>query len=224
MRHSAHQATVHKIATGLLFAWLAGWGLQPTLARAAATNSPPVPDARFITQRNIFNPNRYAVTLDGRPQFNPRTIAQAPGFSLVGTMIYEKGAFAFFDGTEPQYKKVIKASGTIADYQVSEITPKYVTLQTSTNHVTLPVGMQMKRLGGEWALVAGTDSSSGSSNGGSGSSDRGSGNRRFGRRSADQNAGSGSAAAPTSAPSGGGGNASDILQKLMQQREKELQK
>ena len=226
MMGTTNNSTMRAAAAGLLVAGLTC--LVTGISACAAqgnTNSPPVPDYRFIAQRNIFNPNRYA-TSDEHPQFSPQVVARAPGFALVGTMIYDKGAFAFFDGTESQYKKVIKNSGSIADYQVAEINAKYVTLQANTNRVTLPVGMQMKRIGESWELVAGTDLPFVSSGGG-GSSEREYGNRRFGRRSENggNNSGAGASAVTPAAPSSASSaDVSEVMKRLMQQREKELQK
>ena len=211
----------------LLFALIPALAFPPSVGNAAATNSPPnavatnspasaaitnnPPSAdsfqafRIIAQRNIFNPNRYAGRTSG-PR-NPRQIAREPGFALVGTMIYEKGAFAFFDGTDSQYKKVLKPSDTIADYRVAEIAPSYVKLETSGNQTTLPVGMQMKEIDGKWELTEGTESLG---------------------RSSDTSSGAPSsettAEASSETSSGGSSGADAILRRLMQQREKELEK
>ncbi len=213
-------------ALGVVAAVFWSAGSSSTLAQTT-TNKPPVPDYRFVAQRNIFNPNRFPSSGGDRPRPSGQALARAPGFALVGTMIYEKGSFAFFDGTDAQYKKVIKNSGTIGDYQVAEIAAKYVTLQADTNRVTLPVGMQMKKLGETWELVAGTDAAIGgaSTSGFSGGRDREYSNRRFGRRAAQDNSSSSeqtdSAPAPAPAPTG---DVSDVMKRLMQQRERELQK
>jgi hypothetical protein len=108
---------------------------------------------RIISERNIFNPNR-----SGR---NPRadgTKTQKPpkvdSFALLGTLSYEKGRFAFFDGSSPDYKKALKPSDTIAGYQVTEITASSVKLAaTNQPTINLLVGMQMKREEqGPWSM------------------------------------------------------------------------
>src|SRR5437016_4611968 len=78
---------------------LAGVFLCVLKARAQ-TNSSSAPDFnsfRIITQRNIFDPNRSGI---GRPftRHNPSSNRTIDAFALVGTMSYEKGKFAFFDG------------------------------------------------------------------------------------------------------------------------------
>ncbi len=76
----------------------------------------------------------------------------------MGTLIDKRGEFAFFTGSDSKYKKVLKISGTIADYKVTQVTPGYVELESaSSNQVKMTVGMQMKKLdAGEWQLVDGT--------------------------------------------------------------------
>jgi len=66
-------------------------------------------------------------------------------FTLVGTMSYEKGTFAFFDGTSPEYRKAAKMDDTIASYTITRITANSVGLSSGTNQVELRVGMQMRR-------------------------------------------------------------------------------
>jgi hypothetical protein len=68
-------------------------------------------------------------------------------------MSYEKGLFAFFDGTSSDYRKVLKTQDAIAGYKVMDIAPNQVKLASGTNEVTLPVGMQMRRKEeGGWTL------------------------------------------------------------------------
>jgi hypothetical protein len=227
MNPSGYKKAAGNRTAWLLLALIPVLTLLPSVGNAVATNSPPnvaatnnPPKAvatnsptsavsfetfRIIAQRNIFNPNRYARG-QGGPR-NPRQIARAPGFALVGTMIYGKGAFAFFDGTDSQYKKVLKPSDTIADYRVAEIAPSYVKLETGGNQTTLPVGMQMKEIDGKWELAEGTES--------------------LGRSSDNPGGASVSEKTTEAGPetsSGGGSDADAILKRLMQQREKELQK
>jgi hypothetical protein len=227
MNRSRNNGPSSRRPTRFLFAVMAA-ALLPLTAGAAGTNvssaANSVPSYRFIAQRNIFNPNRYAGSGEGR-LLNPQRVATAPGFALVGTMLYERGAFAFFDGTDSQYKKVLQAPGVIADYRVAEVTSGYVKLQgatsLSTNQIVLPIGMQLKKLGeGDWQLVAGAEFASGSS----GSSYRRNRNDRTSEGSSSASASETSAAADKGISSGTGGSASDVLKRLMEQREKELQK
>ena len=124
---------------------------------------------KIITQRNIFDPNR---TTPGRPRRSedrPKPV-RVDYLNLVGAMSYEKGSFAFFDGTSSEYRKSVKAGDSIAGYNVAEVTPNQVTLESDGKKVHLPVGAQLKRQDeGEWQLNS-TPESFTSSGGGSPSS------------------------------------------------------
>ena len=111
---------------------------------------------RIIWERNIFNPNRSPYNRFTRTETRrePGRRRRIESFALVGTMSYEKGRFAFFEGSISQYQKVLEASNTIGDYTISEITTSHVKLQgTNGQAIEMPVGMQMKREEeGEWML------------------------------------------------------------------------
>ena len=149
---------------------------------------------KIIVDRNIFDPNRF-------PHAGPRPIAAKSksfdSLTLVGTMSYEKGTFAFFDGTSAEYKKVLKLTDSIAGYKVTNIAPNAVKLATGTNEVELTVGGQLRREeNGPW-LLAGQSTS---------------------YASTPASTSSGGAASATTS---GSGAESDIIKKLMQRREKE---
>ena len=161
---------------------------------------------RFVTERNIFDPNRYARSSPDRPNYHPTVSRSAPSFTLVGTMNYQKGMFAFFDGNSSDLRKVLyqSDSNSIAGYTVAEITPTGVKLQSADKKKTVPmkIGEIMRQMGNEWQLagqgeVAATAMDGAAPAAGSSSSD------------------TGSAAAPAAAPN-------DILKKLMEQRQKEI--
>ncbi len=191
--------------------WLAlALALVNGLFAGAQSNGVPGPTAyssfsRFITERNIFDPSRYAHNA-ARPYQSARTIHSTPTFTLVGTMSYEKGMFAFFDGNNSDLRKVLfqSDSNSIAGYTVVEITLAGVKLQTADKKQTvqMKIGEMMRLEGKEWQpagrgeLAANTAESAASAVEGS-SPDAG--------------------AAPASA-----GEPNDILKKLMQQREQEL--
>ena len=137
--------------------------LELKRAMAEAAESPreePAPVAgleafRIIFDRNIFNPNRSARRLASGRSESPRPVRRER-FTLVGTMSYEKGHFAFFDGSSAEFRKVAQPDETIAGYRIVEIAANSVTL-ASTNGppVQLVVGMQMQREDdAEWQLSA----------------------------------------------------------------------
>ena len=107
---------------------------------------------KIITQRNIFDPNRSA---PGAPRRNVETPKpkRIDYLSLVGAMSYEKGRFAFFDGTSSEYRKSVKPGDSIAGYKVADVAQNKVTLQNGDEKIELPVGGQLKREDeGEWRV------------------------------------------------------------------------
>ena len=159
---------------------------------------------QIITDRNIFNQSRsggrsrnYTRT---RSERRPRTDA----FTLRGTMSYEKGLFAFFDGTSSDYRKAVQPVDTIAGFKVLSVSPESVKLEANGKQVDLQVGMQMKRPeGGDWQLAdAGETFDASSSSSGTG----------------DTN----TTPANTTETVASTGGESDALKRLMQKREQEL--
>ncbi|HMC67329.1 MAG TPA: hypothetical protein VKI65_20505, partial [Gemmataceae bacterium] len=96
---------------------------------------------RVVADRNIFNPNRQGYR-SGGSRTRPRSVET---FALVGIMSYEKGTFAFFDGSGSEYRKALRTNDTIAGYQLTAIEPNAVKLAIQTNEFELRVGMQMRR-------------------------------------------------------------------------------
>ena len=108
---------------------------------------------RVISDRNIFNPNRFARS-SGRTRTESRPASRVESFTLVGLMAYEKGVFAFFDGTSANYRKTLEADGTISEFKITGLSPKQVKLVSGTNEFTLHVGMQVRREDeGDWFLT-----------------------------------------------------------------------
>jgi hypothetical protein len=179
---------------------------------AAQPNGVPGPTdyerfSSFITQRNIFNPSRFAI-IPGRPQPVFPQRRYTPAFTLVGTMSYEKGMFAFFDGNQNNLRKVLyqSESNSIAVFTVAEITPSSVTLQTADKKQTvqMKIGQTMRQEGTSWQLAESGQMFAGTSSG-------------EGPAPAADSSSPDTSAAPSAALEG-----NDVLKKLMQQREQEL--
>jgi hypothetical protein len=126
----------------------------------AQTNGVPGPAdyvqfSQFVTDRNIFDPNRVPHTIY-TPRVRVRTtrtrVSAAPAFSLVGTMSYAKGVFAFFNGNNPDLKKALPVNAQIADYTVRQIAPGRVWLESADKKETLElkVGDVMRQDGASW--------------------------------------------------------------------------
>lgn len=166
-----------------------------------ATNGRPAYSTfSLITQRNIFDPNR-------RPGMPPRQYTptvrppRAEYFALRGTASLGPNTFAVFDGTSSEYHKDLKVADTIAGYKVTRITDDAVKLAAGTNAIELRVGMQMRRQeGGPWLPSAASETFATTANPASAPSTSG------GATNVDP---------PPSGPE------SDVLQRLMKQREQE---
>lgn len=151
---------------------------------------------RILSERNIFNQNRTARSAV-RDTPKPRRAPVVQSLSLVGTMSYAKGSFAFFDGTSSDSKKPVKAGDRIAGYQVKEVKTSGVTITNDSQQFDLKVGQQLRREDeGEWQLSAAPIVAASASN------------------SETKQEGTGSSA--------GSGSEEEALRRLMEKRAKEL--
>jgi hypothetical protein len=155
---------------------------------------------RLIVDRNIFNPNRSgrsSRSADEAPAVRTDTIA------FVGTMDYDKGVFAIFDGSEAGFRKKLRAGDSVGPFAIKRVTSDSVDLEREGQASTLKIGQQLRRPeGGEWS-VSGIDLSRPDAT----SSRSG----YLGRPAAD----------PSAAPAIPS-DASDTLRRLMEQRQKQL--
>jgi hypothetical protein len=159
----------------------------------SATNRLEFAAFRIITERNIFNARRSGRS--GNANRETRPAARVEAFTLVGILSYEKGPLAFFDGTSSEFKKALKPEETIAGYRVLDIAGNRVNLATGTNRIELSVGMQLRREDeGGWRVT----------------------DRR------DVAATTPSPAAAAAAASGAESEPSDVLKRMLEQREKEM--
>lgn len=200
------RGSVGAARAGVLWVLLGLLG-YPTLGADEPRESRRQDEASFkiIAERNIFNSNRSGRT-NSRREAAPRPATRVESISLVGTMSYEKGRFAFFDGSSSQYRKTVKSQEAIGGCKVVAIGPRSVTVETGGKPIEIPVGMHLRREDdGGWEL-----STRGESSGGVGP----------GRGSVDSN-GPPSGGAPSGSGSGGG-EMSEVLKRLLEQREKEM--
>ncbi len=150
---------------------------------------PDYSDFKLIADRNIFDPNRVPHR-PGAPTVRPKTIES---FALVGVMSYDKGTFAFFDGSSAEYRKAVKVSDTIGGFRLTNIEGNTIKLSSGTNQVELHVGMQLRREeGGGWVPSSQAESYA-----------------------------SVSSPTTTNADSGSSGSDNDVLEKLRKRREQE---
>jgi len=169
---------------------------------ATASSAPDFSAYRIISERNIFDPNRSPRRASNAQRPRPKTV---DSFALVGIMTYEKGAFAFFDGTRGDFKRAVKESGEIAGFKVASVSPDAVRLASGEQQFDLKVGMQLRREEeGPWEPSSQTASYA-----------SGPGSRSSAASPAP------APSAPPAAPSTSGGSADDVLRRLMQRREQE---
>ena len=174
----------------------------PFGAPAQETNSggrPEFQSFRIITQRNIFNPNRSARREPTRTESEPERRVRVDSVALLGTMSYEKGWVAFFDGSDRDYRKAVHPGDTIAEHKVAEIAANHVKLESGTNQpIELKVGTGMKKRDeGAWEVNDRVETAV---------------------------AASASTPASPSTDTNASDGESDIVKRLMKQREQELQK
>ena len=120
----------------------------------------------LITERNIFNPNRSArAEVRTITRTEPERRVRTERFALLGTMSYEKGRYAFFDGSSSDFRKVAKPEDMIAGFKISEVAPTCVKLEMANGQILeLCVGMQLKKRDDEpWELAGKADAAEGTS-------------------------------------------------------------
>ncbi len=88
-----------------------------------------------------------------------RTRIAAPGIVLVGTMSYEKGLFAFFNGNSADLKKALQVGEKIADYTITDISPNRVKLESADKQqqFDLKVGDGLRQENGKWVFSGAGD-------------------------------------------------------------------
>ena len=148
------------------------------LSSAQDTNAPTRPEFsnfKLVTERNIFNARRRGRTTGDRPARRPGVRAEYA--ALAGTMSYDQGNYAFFDGSSSEFSKSVKVSDSIAGFTVTDIQRSFIKLEAGTNKLELQVGMELKReQGGDWQIAERTEQTRTVS-------DRGAyGRRNFGRQ------------------------------------------
>jgi len=171
-------------------------------AAAQLTNAPAAgtdySNFRLIAERNIFDPNR----LPHETRSNRRSPSRSvPAFYFVGTMDYRRGRFAFFDGTDSDYRRALSTNDVIAGYTVREISLASVKLQSTNKPVELKIGSQLRLEGGAWQLIS---------------------NEELPSAPAADTATADNSAVAAAPAADSGGEPNDVLKQLMQKREQEM--
>jgi hypothetical protein len=165
------------------------------------THAPDFAEFQLIAERNIFNPNR-----SSRPPAPSRRVTnRAPvtdSFTLVGTLGDPTQWIAFFDGTRPELRGRLKPGDTIGDYTLTTVTNGSVQLLSPTNTLHLRVGTQLRREDqGPWQIVE----------------------RNLAALSDPKPARPETLTSNSSTPTGSDDADNEVLRRLRQQRERELQ-
>jgi hypothetical protein len=223
----------------------AALGIDSTNSAGGASSRMDYVSFRVISERNIFNPRRSGrSTTRTTTRTEPERRVRMERFALLGTMSYEKGRYAFFDGSGSDFRKVAKPDDLIAGFKITEVAPTCVKLEMTNGQVIeLCVGMQMKKREDEdWQLAGKADSAEGTNRSTSSTSSAPvSGpeseeilKRLQQRREQDGVAASTEAAAtqpvveaakPDEAKTAAApGESDDVLKRLLQKREQELNK
>ncbi|MGC9326472.1 MAG: hypothetical protein ACP5I1_02450 [Candidatus Hinthialibacter sp.] len=157
----------------------------------------------ILMERNIFNPNRQGPSAPKIVQVVAPKIDQ---FFLVGTMIDETNAYAFFEGAESAFNSVCQIGSVIAGHKIEEIRSDGVTLIANEQPIQIAVGKGMMRKDqGAWEIISETPRA----------------RQRAPSSSSDQEAQivSSDKASPPETQSN---TTNDILKKLMEKRRQEL--
>jgi len=102
---------------------------------------------RIIAERNMFFPKSSGRAAESEKPSEPTL----DSLVLAGTMSYEKGQFAFFDGSNPDFRKVLKVGDSIGGCVLTEIASKQVKLKVGEVEFELPAGTRLIRENaGQW--------------------------------------------------------------------------
>ena len=198
------------VATGLLAVVLSGGAAfaanadarasaakgTATPASAAAKLAPTAANGSFDSFRLIGDRNIFDPNRRSRARSASNEPAAPTGdiIAFVGTMDYDQGIFAFFDSSDARYRKVLPEGGKLAEFVVKHVEARRVDLTRDGKVTTLEITQQLHRPpeGGDWAVT-----------------------------------GASPAPAVSAAADGGAApaipaDASDILKRLMEQRQKQL--
>lgn len=130
----------------------------PLPAADRATNAPAAAapkdysNFKLISDRNIFNANRYGGSRSDEPPPAPK-VTVVESFALLGTLDYEKGQVAFFEGSSASFTRACKPDETIGGCKIKRILADSVQLEADGKPAELKIGFQMRRENqGQWQV------------------------------------------------------------------------
>jgi hypothetical protein len=167
-----------------------------TPASASAKPAPTVAKGSFDSFRLIGDRNIFDPNRRNRSARSASNEPAAPTgdtIAFVGTMDYDQGVYAFFDSSDARFRQVLPAGGKLAEFVVKHVGARSVDLTRDGKVTTLQITQQLHRPdGGEWTVTGASPAPTVSA------------------------ATEGDAAPAIPA------DASDILKRLMEQRQKQL--
>ena len=162
---------------------------------------------RLLRTKNMFDPNRRPARTETASAPRPAPVREnkSSSLSLTGTMVTEGKTLAFFTGTRADYSKVLSVGDTIADCKITAIRPAEVEMERGGKPGVLAVGHQLQ-IEGAPSDVAAVEPAAAPATG---------------APPADPAAPA--SAGPTVAPAPSN-DKSDVLRRMMERREKEMNK
>ncbi len=111
----------------------------------AVEKAPGFDTFRLMRTRNMFDPGRRPARTDTASA--ARTVAAPQSrnstLSLTGTMVTDGKTLAFFNGTRSDYAKVLAVGGAVADCKITAIHPTQVEIERGGKASVLAVGQQL---------------------------------------------------------------------------------
>jgi len=169
--NSPHNFLLRVVATGLLAVVLSGGAAlaanadakasaakgAATPASTAAKASPTAANGSFDSFRLIGDRNIFDPNRRSRARSASNEPAAPTGdtIAFVGTMDYDQGIFAFFDSSDARYRKVLPEGGKLAEFVVKHVEARRVDLTRDGKVTTLDITQQLHRPpeGGDWAVT-----------------------------------------------------------------------
>lgn len=174
------------------------------VAGAQAAEKAPGFDAfRLMRTRNMFDPGRRPVRTETAPTRSGPPVREnrSSTLTLTGTMVTDGKVLAFFNGTRADYAKVLSVGDTIADGKITAIQATQVELERGGKPAVLAVGQQLQIEGAPSDVPAAEPAPAPS-----------------------PTAAPGDPAAPAPAAPAPSNDKSEVLRRMMERREKEMNK
>ncbi|HQP97803.1 MAG TPA: hypothetical protein PLY86_05075 [bacterium] len=143
------------VSTVLVIVFAAGYGVCQDTGEATENKSVQKYESfELIVSRNIFNPNRRAKRVESAPP----TVVHTPKvdeITYVGMIDTGAGTYAFFEGSNADYQRVLSVGDTIAGCTVTVIDSRHVSLLATETPLDVPVGSRIVREDrGQWEITA----------------------------------------------------------------------